>query len=216
MTDLRELCQSAFCDGRKEDARRLLRNVQQPDPHLIHWSAWHGWTDVCQQLVEWYWLSPSNEEDIFGNGVIFRPLHLACEYGRVEVVKYLLTLPPVMLTVNECDGRGWSALVCACKYEHLSVLELLVNEPSVHMPTNLPSNKFTVLSLLFRRMSGSTEFPITPYFPVFMAGNTAAGKTTLTKAMLQLTQYSHSRHGGEMVTGVKTPTAGICPSQCLG
>ena len=112
------------------------------------------------------------------------------EYGRVEVVKYLLTLPPVMLIVNE--GRFWwswyssSPLEYACRYEHLSVIEVLVSKPYVHMPNHLRSNEFPVLSLLSRRMSGSTEFPIKPYFPVFMAGNTAAGKSTLTKAMLQL------------------------------
>ena len=111
---------------------------------------------------------------------------------------------------------GRSPLEWACRYEHLSVIEVLVSEPSVHMPDYLPSDKFPVLSLLSRRMSGSTEFPITPYFPVFMAGNTAAGKSTLTKAMLQLTQWDRSKHGGEMVTGVKTLTAGICPSQCSG
>ena len=111
---------------------------------------------------------------------------------------------------------GWSPLEWACRYEDLSVIEVLVSKPSVHMPNHLPSDKFPVLSLLSRRMSGSTEFPITPYFPVFMAGNTAAGKSTLTKAMLELDPYNHSRHGGRMVTGVKTLTAGICPSKCSG
>ena len=213
MADLRQRCERAFRDGRKEDALTLLSKVEQPDPDLVFYSAGHGWLDVCRHLVEDYHLSPSYQ---YGG---YRPLHYACMYGRVEVVKYLLTLPPVMLTVNERDGGvgfGYSALEWACRGEHLSVIELLVSEPSVHMPNRLLSNKFTVLSLLSRRMSGSTEFPITPYFPVFMAGNTAAGKSTLTKAMIELTQPTYSRHGGEMVTGVKTLTAGICPSQCYG
>ena len=211
MADLRELCERAFDDGRKEDALRLLSKVEQPDPYLVNLSARHGWQDVCQQLVENYNLSPSDQ---IGD---LRPLHVACMHGRVEVVKYLLTLPPVMLTVNERDGDyGISALEWACYYEHLSVIKVLVSEPTVHMPNRLTSNKFPVLSLLSRRISGSTEFPITPYFPVFMAGNTAAGKTTLTKAMIELTQPSRSSHGEEMVTGVKTLTAGICPSQCSG
>ena len=112
-----------------------------------------------------------------------------------------------MLTVNERDGGGYgySALEWACRREHLSVIKVLISEPSVHMPNRLLNNKFTVLSLLSGRMSGSTEFPITPYFLVFMTGNTAAGKTTLTKVM----QHGYFRHGDKMVTGVKTLTAGM-------
>ena len=221
MADLRELCRRAFARGCKEDACRLLSKIQQPHPYAVHWAAWHGWQDLCQRLVENYNLSPSDEAAIFGGGVMYRPLHLACWHGRVEVVKYLLTLPPVMLTVNEgvglaVGGVGLSAIEWACLSEHLSVLDLLLNEPSVHMPNHLTSDKFSVHSMLSRRMAWSTEFSVKCYFPVFMAGNTAAGKTTLTTAMLQLDQFSHCRHGGKMVSGVKTLTAGICPSQCSG
>ena len=119
MADLGVLCLRAFEDGHKEDALRLLSKVNQPDPKLVHWSAMNGWQDVCCQLVENYNLSPSYKAAIFGYGVMYMPLHLACEYGRVEVVKYLLTLPSVMLIVNECDGVGVgrSALELACRYE---------------------------------------------------------------------------------------------------
>ena len=216
MAELREQCWSAFYDGRKEDVLRLLPEVEQPHPDVVHYAATYGWQDVCQQLVENYNLNPSHERYIDGYGHR-RPLHRACKLGRVEVVKYLLTLPSVILTVNERDegGYGFSALRWACMGEHLSVIQVLISEPSVRMPNYLPSDKFPILSLLSRRISGSTEFPITPYFPVFMAGNTAAGKTTLTKAMIELT-HPHFSHGGEMVTGVKTLTAGICPLQCSG
>ena len=217
MTDLRELCLRAFEYGRKEDALRLLAKVQHPDEHCVHWAARHGWEDLFRQLVENYNLSPAKEAAIFGGGSMYRPLHRACKYGRVEVVKYLLTLPSVMLTVNEHDpGYGLSAVEWACKCEHLSVLELLLNEPSIRMPNHLPNDTFSVLSLLSKRMSWSTKFPVTSYFHVFMAGNTAAGKTTLTEAILQLTQYSLFSPGGKMVSNVKTLTAGICPSQCSG
>ena len=86
MADLSYLCSRAFREGRKEDALRLLAQVQQPDPHCVHWAAYYGWHDLCQQLVENYNLSPSDGADIFLNGVMYRPLHLACIDGRVEVV----------------------------------------------------------------------------------------------------------------------------------
>ena len=56
MADLSNLCLRAFEDGRKEDALRLLSKVEQPHPHLVHFSAMHGWLDVCRQLVENYHL----------------------------------------------------------------------------------------------------------------------------------------------------------------
>ena len=36
------MCLRAFHDGRKEDALRLLAKVEQPDPHLVHFSAMNG------------------------------------------------------------------------------------------------------------------------------------------------------------------------------
>ena len=73
-------------------------------------SAMYVWQDVCRQLVENYNLSPSDESHASASLAVFycarRPLHWACEYGRLEVVKYLLTLPPVMVTVNERNGGG--------------------------------------------------------------------------------------------------------------
>ena len=207
MADLRERCWHALREGHKEDALRLLSKIDHPDPHFVDYAAKHGWQDVCRQLVENYNLISSDQIHWY------RPLHLACEYGRVEVVKYLLTLPPVMRTVNQRVGYDGSAIELACRGGHLSVIKVLVSEPSVHMPNDLPSDKFAILSLLSRIRCGSTEFPIRPYFPVFMAGNSATGKTTLTKAVLLLTEYSSPMR---MVTDVKTLTAGICPSKCSG
>ena len=89
--------------------------------------------------------SPSDKTDIFG-GDVCRPLHLGCVYGGVEVDKYLLTFSSVLLSVDEWDGSvfvaGWGALDWACGHEHLSVLELLLNEPSVLVLNYLPSHKF--------------------------------------------------------------------------
>ena len=103
MEDVTELCLRAFHDSHKEDSLGWLAKVWQPDQTLIHYAAWHGWQDACQEPVESYHFSPSDKTDIF-LVVVCRPLHLACDYGGVEVIKYLLTFSPVLLSVDECDG----------------------------------------------------------------------------------------------------------------
>ena len=214
MAVLREKCWCAFAYGHREDALILFQklDIDQLHQDLVYWAVKHGWVDIVQELVEKHHLSPSEKVDSIGGQ---RPLHKACMMGSVEMVKYLLTCPSVLLTVNEEYGDR-SALDLACGNAHLSVIELLLKEPSVHMPNKqLHSDDFAVLSLLSTKMKWSTEFPIMPYFPVFMAGNSAAGKTTLTEAMLQLSHPSLSGHD-RMVSAIKTLTAGICPSQCSG
>ena len=141
-------CWGAFYDGNKEDALRLLPKVQKPEQEFVFLEVENGWDDDCQQLVESYHLSPSDRSAF----VEYRPLHLACMSGRVQVVKYLLTLPFVMLTIIERDDDGTSALDCACSWEHLPVIKLLLREPSVHMPNHLFSHKFPILFLLSTRM----------------------------------------------------------------
>ena len=137
-------------------------------------------------------------------------------HGSATVVSYLLSLPTVLPTINDKDVYGRSALDLACINEHLPVIKLLLRQPSIIMPTNkLWSRNFDVLSLLSDRMEWSTEFDIEPYSRVFMAGNSGAGKTTLTTAILSLDPRSNVSHDGQ-VSGVKTLTAGICPTQCSG
>ena len=219
MADVREQCLRAFIHGDKEVAQQLLARV--PDPQtlresynrtLVHRAAIHGWHDICQILVEQHHVNPSDKDDHECS-----PLHCACRNGRAQTVQYLLSLPTVMDTVNDEEHVfGRSALELACGGAHLSVLEVLLREPSVQMPTKrIRSNDFAVLSLLATRIQWSTEFPIQPYSRVFMAGNSAAGKTTLTTALLSLDIHSPVSHDG-LVTGVKTLTAGICPTQCSG
>ena len=84
----------------------------------------------------------------------------------------LLTLPTVLCIVNGEDDSGGSALDWACVSGCLPVIEMLVRQPAFHTPTkHHSSNKRATLSLLSSRMDWGTQFPIKPYFRVFMAGN---------------------------------------------
>ena len=224
MADIGLQCLYAFKNGEKTAAMELLSKVQKPEDlkdsrnrTLVHLAAVRGWHDMCQILVEGYHLSPT-EKDINGR----RPLHHACEHGSAQVVNYLLTLDTVMLTVNDKDGAyggGLSALDRACYHDQLSAIEVLLREPNVQMPKKyLRSDSFSVLSLLSSKIKWSADFPVSPYFRVFMAGNSGAGKSTLTSVMINL-DYMFSprpqqRHG--LVSGVQTLTAGVCPTRCSG
>ena len=208
--DISEQCLCAFRYCQKEDALRLLPKVQQPHQDLVLYAAKHGWHDILQDLIENYYLSSTDK------GVIFSrhgPLQIACAYNRAEVVKYLLTFPSVLLTVNDEDDDGMSALDHACYSVCPAAIEMLLTEPSVCMPNKkLYNHRFAILSLLSSKMNWSTELYINLHFPVFMAGNSGAGKTTLTTVMKRLTEYRYS----DPVSEVKTLTAGICPTRCSG
>ena len=217
MVDIQNQCLGAFVNEEKEVAAKLLPTELHPrsltttdNRTLLHLAAENGWDDICRLLVEQYHLSATSKD-----GYGWSPLHLACQHGREAVVSYLLSLPTVQSTINDEGVFRMSALDSACSNEHTSVMKLLLRQPSILMPTNkLLSDKFPVLSLLANRIEWNTEFPIKPYFRVFMAGNSGAGKTTLTTAMLRLDPSSTVSHDDQV--SVKTLTAGICPIQCSG
>ena len=51
------------------------------------------------------------------------PLHLACAYDQIKVVKYLLSECGV--DVNDVDKEGWTPLHSACVEGHTEIVELL-------------------------------------------------------------------------------------------
>ena len=59
----------------------------------------------------------------------YTPLHTACEYGQLEVIKFLLSLPSV--DVNIQSNSGYTPLHSACRYSQLDIIKFLVSLPSV-------------------------------------------------------------------------------------
>lgn len=51
------------------------------------------------------------------------PLHLACAYNQIRVVKYLLD--ECSVEVNNVDKEGWTPLHSACLEGHIEIVELL-------------------------------------------------------------------------------------------
>ena len=123
-------CLDAFEKGNKEDAVRLLPQIQQPakvrsafffKSSLLHYAAEHGWLDVVIELATKY-KCDVNCKDYFG----YTPLHNAATYDQLEVMKYLIN-------EQHCDpmtrnNRHATSLHYACIDGHLDITHYLISE----------------------------------------------------------------------------------------
>ena len=152
---MEEKCLDAFYFGKKEEALKLLPKLSNPATvrdtrllfsgfTLVHHAAGNGWGDVCKLLMEKYNCEPTAVDD---NGM--SPLHIACCFGRVELVKYFVTLPSVLRRINDqdtCVGR--TPLHWACWKSHVgSVIEILLETNAVNI-TKVDNAGRTPLELL--------------------------------------------------------------------
>ena len=223
-------CLDAFFTGNKEEVLKLLPKLHSPetvvdsrDPWkgctLLHYAACNGWEDVCKLLVERCKCDPTSVNH-FGD----RPLHMACRLGKGAVVKYLISLPSVLRGINAKNVLGTSPLHWACICNHYGVIEILLESNSVNL-TEENNQKHTPLEYLFKdgysalsrvadKIDWSTQVSVKSFFSVFLVGNSAAGKSTLVAAMLELTRYTPTQHG--LISNVEELTAGVVPTQCRG
>lgn len=114
------------------------------------------------------------------------PLHLSSRYGRVSVVKYLLTLS---VDVTARDKHGMIPL------DH--VIE----------------NGYSIFSLFAHQIKWDLDIKVRDNLKVFIVGNSAAGKSSLTAVIKHTARGTSSE---ELVSGaqVQSFTAGIFPTQC--
>ncbi len=63
------------------------------------------------------------------------PLHMACQYGNVEVVRELLSVPGI--EVNKVNATGKTPLFIACQNGHVELTRLLLNDTRVVV--NIPT-----------------------------------------------------------------------------
>ena len=104
---------------------------------LLHLAAYHGWLDICHQLVTEYTYSPHIEgsfgsltnpptQTLFHSLLPPPPLFYATQGGHNEVVKYL---------INKCNcdphqqsEEGETPLYVACLAGHYDIVTYLINE----------------------------------------------------------------------------------------
>ena len=87
-------CFEAFNYGRKEEALRLLKQINDPRTvkdssnfTILHCAAYHGWLDVVKELINDHRFDPDCKDD-YGN----TPLSKARSNGKQSVVDYLETV----------------------------------------------------------------------------------------------------------------------------
>ena len=122
-------CLDAFEKGNKEDAVRLLPQIQRPakvkggdeNAYLLHYAARHGWLDVVIELATKY-KCDVNCKNLIGS----TPLHNAATYDQLEVMKYLIN-------EQHCDPMTrnnfhYTLLHSACILGHLDITHYLISE----------------------------------------------------------------------------------------
>ena len=91
MSAVETQCYDAFNYGRREEALRLLKQVEdlrtvksRSNFTILHCAAYHGWLDVVKELVVENNFNPDCEDD---DGIT--PLSKAITNGKQSVVDYL-------------------------------------------------------------------------------------------------------------------------------
>ena len=134
--------ETAFEQGNKEDAERLLPQILEPANirtttlyvpgmwwhaelvPLLHLAAHHGWKDIIIDLITKYKCDKISK-DSHGH----TPLHYAASNNHLEVVKYLIN-------EQHCDpmtrdNSGSTPVHYACSYGHINIAQYLISNTSL-------------------------------------------------------------------------------------
>ena len=130
-------CVEAFKQRNKQDAKRLLREIEQPANigteyaisdlryngmiSLLHLAAQHGWMDISHDLITKY-KCDTNCTDACGS----TPLHYAVSNNHLEVVRYFIDEQHCDPMTRDNDGD--TPLHLACRYGHLNLIKYFIRE----------------------------------------------------------------------------------------
>ena len=126
---LPDMCLKSFVAGEREEAERLLEQVEEPQllkdkekgGTILHWAARWGWYETVKKLVENY-----NFDSLVrsNNGSV--PLLYACFGGCLKTIQYLIEQ-------CECDpmckrNNGWTPFHSACAGGNVNVVKFLITQ----------------------------------------------------------------------------------------
>ena len=121
-------CYGAFVSENKEEARRLLKLVNDPREvkgisgwTLLHNAAAHGWTDIVELLITKY-----NCDVNCGTVYNMTPVHVASIKGHLDVIKYLVNTGKCDLFIKTKYG-GDTPLDRARHYGHHQIVKFITN-----------------------------------------------------------------------------------------
>jgi len=73
----------------------------------------------------------------------YTPLHTACHWGHLEIVKILLSYDFILKeSSNKSDNTGWTPLYSACNNGHLEIVELLLSKKDILDGSGNKSNDY--------------------------------------------------------------------------
>ena len=133
---LKSECVWAFNQGNKQDAERLLPQIEQPADirttymyscvpevwwyarlvSLLHLAAAHGWMDIIIDLITKY-KCDTNCKDSSG----CTPLHYAASSNHLEMVRYFINEQHCDPMTRDNDGD--TPLHYACCYGHAHIVQ---------------------------------------------------------------------------------------------
>ena len=126
---LSDMCLKRFVAGEREEAERLLEQVDEPQllkdekegGTILHWAARWGWYETVEKLIEHYHLYPLVRSN---NGSV--PLLYACFGGCLKTIQFLIEQ-------CKCDpmcrrNDGWTPLHSACSGGNVIVVKYLITQ----------------------------------------------------------------------------------------
>ena len=183
---------------------------------LLHYACKGGHMNIIKYLITELGCDPTTPSR--GGSL---PLHIACLYGNFNATKYFIT---EQKCDPNCRGQlGWTLLHYACEGGDTHIVQWLLQSGRVDIMARdflLRSclgiidkrNHYELLKLFQPCLQAASSFPLHTFSKTVLIGNSAVGKTTLSKVINERAKryFNVLRFGN--VEQVVNHTAGIVPS----
>ena len=185
------------CQYRQLDIIKFLLSLSSVDvniripsyPVLLHKASRNGTIDVVLSSSS---VNVNAKDD---NG--YTPLHTACHYGKLDIVKFLMSTEGI--NPISTDRNGNTPLHIACSNHEVDIVTYLLStghtnpmakNSQLRTPVQMAGHNYSILKLFEPFEQCKVDFPIESYSKVFLCGNTTNGKSSLAHTLLQRVSIS--------------------------